>query len=231
MKKLDLELERFRQRLIDMGNLAEKMLRHAAEALVDPRQSDLSNAIAEEENRLDLMQLEIDKEAIRLLTVYSPVAGDLRMIMSISRITAELERIGDHTMNMTESLQLLVSRGEIQLLPAVLRMATVVSGMLHDALDAFAQNDISKAQSTIARDNIVDALNDQVVGDLLNMEIVRDVLAGSKDIASALGQLLIARSLERIADQATNISEEVVYMVKGDDIRHQSLALDRLDRP
>ena len=110
-------------------------------------------------------------------------------------------------------------------------MATVVSGMLRDALDAFAKNDISKAQTTIADDNIVDALNDQIVGDLLNMEIVRDVLSGAKDIAGALGQLLIARSLERIADQATNISEEVVYMVKGDDIRHQSLALDKLDRP
>ncbi len=231
MKKLDHELERFRQRLIDMGNLAEKMLRHAAEVLVDPRESHLTDTIADDENRLDLLQLEIDKEAIRLLTVYSPVAGDLRMVMSISRITAELERIGDHTMNMCESLQLLVSRDEVELPPPILRMATVVSGMLRDALDAFAKNDISKAQSTIASDNIVDALNDQIVGDLLNMEIVRDVLSGSKDIAGALGQLLITRSLERIADQATNISEEVVYMVKGDDIRHQSLALDKLDRP
>jgi phosphate transport system protein len=229
MKKLDHELEVLRQQLIDMGNLAEKMLRQAAESLVDPHKTDLSRAIAEEENRLDLMQLAIDKEAIRLLTVYSPVAGDLRMVMSISRITAELERIGDHTMNMCESVQLLVSRGDIDLPPAVLRMATVVSSMVHDALDAFAQQDISKAHSTIAADNIVDAINDQIMGALLDMEFVRDVLAGVKDIASALGQLLITRSLERIADQATNISEEVVYMVKGDDIRHRSLALDKFD--
>jgi phosphate transport system protein len=229
MKKLDHELEVFRQQLIDMGNLTERMFRQAAEALVDPRKSDLSRVIADEENRLDLMQLAIDKEAIRLLTIYSPVAGDLRMIMSISRITAELERIGDHTMNMCESVQLLLSRGEIDLPPAVLRMATVVSGMLHEALDAFAQQDISKAHSTIAADNIVDALNDQIMGALLDMEFVRDVLAGASDMASALGQLLITRSLERIADQATNISEEVVYMVKGDDIRHRSLALDKLD--
>jgi phosphate transport system protein len=230
MKKLDRELEAFRQRLIGMGNLAEKMVRQAAEALVDPRESNLGAAIIDEENRLDLMQLEIDREAIRLLTVYSPVASDLRMIMSISRITAELERIGDHTMNMCESLQLLVSRDQVDLPPAVLRMATVVSGMLRDALDAFAKDDITKAQSTIASDNIVDALNDQIIGDLLSMEIVRDVLAGARDMAAALGQLLIVRSLERIADQATNISEEVVYMVKGDDIRHQSLAIDRPDR-
>ena len=231
MKKLEHELEVFRQKLVDMGNLAENMVRKAAEALVDPQHADLTNAIAKDENRLDLMQLEIDKEAIRMLTVYSPVASDLRMIMSITRITAELERIGDHTVNMCESVQLLVTRGGTDIPANVLRMASLVSGMLRDALDAFAQQDIAKAQSTIANDNIVDALNDQVMGDLLHMEFVRDILAGTKDIASALGQLLITRSLERIADQATNISEEVVYMVKGDDIRHQSLALSRLERP
>ena len=180
MKKLENDLENLRQRLVEMGNLAETMLRHVSEALVDPRHREITNTIADQENRLDLMQLEIDKQAIRLLTVYSPVASDLRMIMSISRITAEFERIGDHTMNMCESLNLIASRSEIDLRPSVLQMATVVCGMMRDALDAFTKNDISKAQSTIARDNIVDALNDQIVGDLLSMEIVRDVLAARR---------------------------------------------------
>ncbi|MCA9171604.1 MAG: hypothetical protein KDB23_28245, partial [Planctomycetales bacterium] len=86
-----------------------------------------------------------------------------------------------------------------------------------------AQNDIDKAQSVIAGDNIIDVLNDQIMNELLSMETVRQILEGAKDIAGALGQLLVVRSLERIADQATNVSEEVVYMVKGDDIRHRSL--------
>ncbi len=223
MKKLEHELDTFRGRLIEMGNLTERMVRQATAALQDPSQTDLTNKMIVEEDRLDRLQLEIDREAIRLLTVYSPVAGDLRMVMSITRITSELERIGDHTVNMGESLNLMRSHDHPELLSDILKMASVVSGMVHDALDAFVQSDISKAQMTIAGDNIVDALNDRVVGHLLSLETVRDVLDGATDISGALGQMLIARSLERIADQATNICEEVVYMVKGRDIRHPSL--------
>ena len=223
MKKLEHELDVFRHRLVDMANLTEKMVRHVVGALEDPQGNANIKSIIEDEDRLDLMQLQIDKEAIRLLTVYSPVAGDLRLIMSISRITAELERIGDHTVNISESLQLLQTRNETDILPSITKMADSVSGMIHDALDAFAQNDIDKAQSVIAGDNIIDVLNDQIMNELLSMETVRQILEGAKDIAGALGQLLVVRSLERIADQATNVSEEVVYMVKGDDIRHRSL--------
>ncbi|MBJ43889.1 MAG: hypothetical protein CMJ80_11565 [Planctomycetaceae bacterium] len=139
----------------------------------------------------------------------------------IARITAELERIGDHSMNIRESVSLLGEYSPTDLLPALLRMVNIVNGMVNDALNAFSQRDITKAQSTIANDNIVDALNDQIVGDLLHLDVVRKVKGGA-DMSLPLAQMLIARSLERIADQATNISEEVVYMVKGDDIRHQS---------
>lgn len=228
MKKLEHELNVFRHRLVDMANLTEKMVRNVVESLETPYENKNIKSIIEDEDRLDLMQLQIDKEAIRLLTVYSPVAGDLRTIMSISRITAELERIGDHTVNIGESLQLLQARNEAEILPSIVKMAHAVVGMIHDALDAFAQNDIEKAQATIAGDNIIDVLNDQIMNELLSMETVREILEGAKDIAGALGQLLVVRSLERIADQATNVSEEVVYMVKGDDIRHRSLVDRRI---
>jgi phosphate transport system protein len=223
MKKLELELEKFRLRLVDMGNLAEKMVQQAAESLVDPQEATLTDAIRSAEEKLDRFQLDIDGEAIRLLTLYSPVASDLRMILSISRITSELERIGDHTVNMSESLDLIRSHQQPDLLPSILRMASVVLTMVRDALDAFVKRDLDKAQATIANDNIVDALNDQVVGELLSVETLRDLIAGTEDMAGVLAQMLIARSLERIADQATNISEEIVYMVKGHDIRHQGL--------
>ena len=124
---------------------------------------------------------------------------------------------------MCESLQLTHAEKEIVWLPEVEKMASVVKVMVSDALNSFVQSDIRKARATIASDNMVDALNDQIVGELLSIEVVREMLKGPTDLASALAQLLIARSLERIADQATNISEEVVYMVEGDDIRHQTL--------
>lgn len=223
MKKMERDLSGLRQQLVDMGNLTERMVLQAVDAILESGPEETIERIMEEEKRLDQLQLDIDKEAIRLLTLYSPVAGDLRLIMSVSRITAELERIGDHAVNMCESLQLMLAEREIQLLPEVEKMASVVKVMVSDALNSFVQSDIRKARATIASDNMVDALNDQIVGELLSVEVVRQILKGPTDLANALAQLLIARSLERIADQATNISEEVVYMVKGDDIRHQAL--------
>ena len=223
MKKMERELAVLRQQVIDMGNLTEQMVLHAIDAITDFKHEEITERVMKEEERLDQMQLDIDKEAIRLLTLYSPVAGDLRLIMSVSRITAELERIGDHSVNMCESLQLTHAEREIVWLPEVEKMASVVKVMVSDALNSFVQSDIRKARATIASDNMVDALNDQIVGELLSIEVVREMLKGPTDLASALAQLLIARSLERIADQATNISEEVVYMVEGDDIRHQTL--------
>jgi phosphate transport system protein len=222
MKKMEHDLSVLRQKVIEMGNLTEHMVVQAIDALSQDAGQDLMRRIMDNETKLDQMQLDIDKEAIRLLTVYSPVAGDLRLIMSVSRITAELERIGDHSLNMCESLLMALDQTELHLLPEVEKMASVVKGMVSDALNSFVQSDIRKARATIASDNMVDALNDQVVGELLSVEAVREVIQGAGDLAGAMAQLLIARSLERIADQSTNISEEVVYMVKGHDIRHQA---------
>lgn len=223
MKKMDHDLSGLRQHVIDMGNLTEQMVLQAIDAVSNFNGAEVIDQVMQAEERLDQMQLDIDKEAVRLLTLYSPVAGDLRLILSVSRITAELERIGDHAVNMCESLHLMIAENQLQLMPEVQKMASVVKGMISDALNSFVQSDIRKAQATIASDNMVDALNDQVVGELLSIEVVREMLKGPQEVAGALAQLLIARSLERIADQATNISEEVVYMVKGDDIRHQAL--------
>lgn len=223
MKKMERELAFLRQKVTDMGNLTEKMVLLATEGLADSQKSsEPFQRVLEHENRLDLMQLEIDKEAVRLLTIYSPVAADLRTVMSVSRIAAELERIGDQTVNLCESVQLMQAKTELKLLPGIHKMASVVKGMIGDTLNAFVQSDIRKAQATIAGDNIVDVLNDQVLEELLSLERVRQALSGPQDIAGALSQLLIARSLERIADLCTNISEEVVYLVKGRDIRHRT---------
>ena len=221
MKKLEEDFASLRRLVIEMGNLTEEMVVNAIKAIDAGERDELIAVVMSDEYRLDQMQLEIDKEAIRLLTVYSPVAGDLRFVMSVSRITAELERIGDHATNMCESIQLMASKALMEVEPEVRQMGAIVNDMVSDALNAFLHNDHRRARSTIAKDDLVDTINDQIVKELLSDELVKEVLAGKRDIAGALSQMLIARSLERIADQATNISEEVVYMVKGDDIRHE----------
>ena len=221
MKKFDNELSHLRQRVVEMGNLTESMVSRAIDAVFDVHNNEIIESVLRDEEQLDQMQLDIDKEAVRLLTVYGPVATDLRFILSVSRINLELERIGDHATNICENVHLLASKMDVQPLSEIQKMGEVVRGMVHDALDAFLQNDNRKAQSVIARDDLVDALNDQIIEELLSDEVVREVLTGPTDIAGALAQILIARSLERIADQSTNVSEEIVYMIKGDDIRHQ----------
>jgi phosphate transport system protein len=129
--------------------------------------------------------------------------------------------------NLCESLQLMMAKTDAQLLPALHQMAEVIKTMISDALNAFTRSDIHKAQATIAGDNIVDVLNDQILEDLLSLERIREVLSGPTDIAAALTQLMIARSLERIADLSTNLSEEVIYMVEGSDIRHRQPPADK----
>ncbi|MCA9214591.1 MAG: phosphate signaling complex protein PhoU [Planctomycetales bacterium] len=220
MKKLEEDLAKLRRKVIEMGNLTEQMVSKAIQSIDDNNRDALIADVVEAEDQLDHMQLDIDKEAIRLLTVYSPVAADLRFVMSVSRITAELERIGDHATNMCESVQLMVGKAITEVEPEVQQMATIVCEMVTDALNAFLHGDHRRARATIVKDDLVDTLNDQIVKELLSDQLMKEVLEGQRDVAGALSQMLLARSLERIADQATNISEEVVYMVKGRDIRH-----------
>lgn len=222
MKKFDNELARLRQHVVDMGNLAEQMVGWATEALTATNREPLYESVDSGEKRLDMMQLDVDKEAIRLLTVYSPVAADLRFVMSVSRITSAIERIGDHAVNMCEAIQLMTSKTKQTPLNHVNRMASIVREMLSDALNAFLQGDILRAQATIAADDMVDALNDQIVEEVLSDDVLRAAVHQPSDLAGSLAQLLIARSLERIADQSTNVGEEIVYMVRGDDIRHKN---------
>ena len=221
MKKFDTELGELRQKVVEMGNLAEEMVGSSVDAITAPGRDDLIRRVIVQEERLDQMQLALDKESIRLLTVYSPVAHDLRFIMSVTRITTEVERMGDHSVNMCQAIQLMASKTGVPPLSMLLKMASAVRTMVGDALNAFLHDDIRKARATIDADDIVDVLNDQLVEELLSDEDVRAAADDRKDIAGALSQMLIGRSLERIADQSTNVCEEVIYMVGGEDVRHE----------
>ena len=153
--------------------------------------------------------------------MYSPVAGDLRCVLTVSHVNTQLERIGDQAVNLCEYLQLTASKARGTPLPKLREMARLVCNMMHNATAAYFEHDPDKAKATLAHDDLVDAMKDQITQELLSDEVAREVITGSKDIAEAMGQILIARSLERIADHATNICEEVFYMVRGDDIRHR----------
>jgi phosphate transport system protein len=157
-----------------------------------------------------------------MLTVYGPVAKDLRFVLVSTHMTSQLERMGDQVVNVIQSLQMMRSDAATHpLLPNLEKMADLVCELVDDALDAYFSQNSEKAVLTRQRDDVVDAMNDQVMKELLTDDVLRQVLSGASDIADAVAQILIARYLERIADQAKNVCKEVIYMVKGDDVRHK----------
>lgn len=221
MKKLEQDLHDLRTQVSNMGSLTKNMVRRVVEAIQGTDQDTVFEAILTEEDRLDQMQLDVDREAVRLLTVYSPVASDLRFVLSVTRVAAELERVGDLSKNICGSLQLMLNKTNTQPIPPLQKMADEVYVMVQEAMDALLNSDSRKARKTIRHDDLVDAMYDQVLEELLSDDIVQQGIEEKIDLASTMAQILLCRSLERIGDQATNICEEVVYMVKGDDIRHQ----------
>ncbi len=215
--KFDEELHALKEKIVDMGERAQEMFQLAMRALVQ-RDAALLDEVLKYEEQVDQFQIDVDDTVIRLVTTYGPVALDLRFVLMVARINTELERIGDQSCNMCENVQLLLREPALKELVDLPRMADTASAMVRQALQAFKENDTDRALEVIRRDNEVDALNDQLFRELLTY-----MMSDSHNITRALALLLIARSLERIADHATNIAEEVVFVVKGKDIRHQDV--------
>jgi len=220
MKKLEQELENLKHRIAEMGELAQSMVEEAVLALSDPQDDEHHRRVLADEERLDQMQLQVDKETIHLLTVYGPVAGNLRLVISAARINSELERIGDQTVSMCNHIQLLASQSDAPPLRQFEGMAKLVRTMLYETLKAFRLDDTVKARATMANDDLVDVINDEIVRELLGCDPDQSGCGSAGDIAGSVAQIMVSQSLERIADQVCNICEQIIYMVEGTDIRH-----------
>lgn len=215
-KRFDEDLGRLKEGVLAMGALAEGMIRKTVVALID-RNAGLIREVLEDEKRMDVFQRDIDTETVRLIGMYTPVAGDLRVLLMVTRINAELERIGDQTVTICHSYENLRLLEEPPLKPLVdlPRMAAIAQEMLHRVLGAFVAGSADGSMAVIRTDDEVDRLNDQVFRELLTY-MVKD----SRNTQRALGLIFTARGFERIADHAVNIAEDVVYIVRGEDIRH-----------
>ena len=214
MQKFAQELEHLKAQLIEMGDAVESMVVWSGAALVD-RHPESMRRVIDGEPRIDEFQIAIDSEVIRLITVYSPTARDLRFLLMVARINSELERIGDQSLNNCEYIQQLPPPADTTAFRNLRKMSDTTRGMVHDALVTFKDEDVGRAQQLVSTDDVVDALYVQTFRDLLT--------AGDdpKVIGDSMTMILLARSLERIADHATNICEEVFYLVKAEDIRHR----------
>jgi len=215
MKKFEQELESLKRRVMEMGQTAEEMVALSTAALIERDASAMERVLANEAT-LDRFQLEIDGEAVRLITIYTPIAKDLRFLLMVARINAELERIGDQAVNNCEYIQTLTSFTPASPIGDLAKMSDITRGMVRDALAAFDHEDLEKAQLVLKSDDDVDHLYNQTFTDLLE-----DKTNDADRVGRSMNLILVARSVERIADHATNICEEVIYMVNSEDIRHK----------
>jgi phosphate transport system protein len=215
-RHVDQEINELKQRLLSMGGLCEKMIHLSIKALVDRDVKYLDEVYAHE-REVNQLHLEIDDRCVKLFALHTPVAGDLRTIMGGMKINSELERIGDQSVNIAQNTVELLKQPQLKPLLDIPRMAQISMGMLRDSLDAFVKGDTVLAQAVVERDDQVDSLKGQVFRELITF-----MISDPTSIQRALDLILISRNLERLADHATNVAEDVIFMVKGKDIRHHA---------
>jgi phosphate transport system protein len=207
-------LDELRDKLLRMGGLAEQAIDRAIEAY-RTRDSKYCQMVLTGENDINEAEREIDELALDLLAMQQPMAVDLRFIMAVVKINADLERVGDQTVNIAQRVLDLISEPEVQLPVDIPRMAESVSTMVQRSLESFLDGRAEIAEAVLQMDNIVDRMKDEAF-----VVLVQRMISDSDSARAALNVLLITRALERIADHATNIAEDVIFWVRGADVRH-----------
>ena len=210
------ELEQLKARLLEMGGLAEDRLRLAVSGLVDRDVSTIERVLGGD-TAINQLHIEIDDRCFKLLALHQPMAVDLRAIVSAVKINTDLERVGDLAVNIAEAVRRYMQHPPVKELIDIPRMAVIAQDMLRDALDAYVRRDTFLAQNVLDRDDELDALKTLVFRELLN-HMLRD----PGTIEPSLDLILISRHLERIGDHATNVAEDVIFMVSAKDVRHHA---------
>ena len=213
-RPFDEELKELKAKLLEMAARAEEQIALAVRALKD-REEKLACLVLDREEALNLNDIEVDDMCLRLLALRQPMAADLRFITAAMKIGSDLERIGDLAVNIAERTMDLLKSPELKPLIDIPRMAELAQAMVRDALNAFVGRDDVLAKDVCARDDAVDQLNDQVFRELLTY-----MMQDPHTISRAVDLILVGRHLERIADHATNVGEDVIYMVRGKTIKH-----------
>ncbi len=210
----DIELKELKEKLVYMSQTAEKMIEISLCGLVE-RNKELAGQVFEYEQEVNMLHIEVDELCIRLLALRQPIAADLRFITAAMKINSELERIGDQSVNISQNTAIYLDHPPLKPLIDIPRMAEITKEMVINSITSFVNEDVELARSVLKRDDEVDNLKDQIFRELLTY-----MLSDATTIHRALCLILIDRNIERIADHATNICEDVVFMTLGKDIRH-----------
>jgi len=208
-----------KERLLWMGNLAERSVHQAVHAVLEADEK-LALAVLTEENVINELQLEIDDRVVQLLALHQLMAMDLRFVLAVSRINNDLERIGDQAVNIAQGAQRILRHPRVKPYVDLPRMSEVAEEMMRDSLNAVVRRDVELARKVLMSDDKVDHYRDQIFRELLTY-----MMGDSSVVFPAFELILVAKNLERIGDHATNIAEDVIYLVQGQDVRHP--AVDR----
>jgi phosphate transport system protein len=210
------QLAQVKSRLLTMSGEAEAALELAVEALLE-RSPAKAAAVIGGDRKIDGLEVEIEEQVINLLALQQPMARDLRMLTSALKIANDLERVGDHAVNIAQSVERLARSRPIAPEPEIIEMARLAREMLSDALEAFIRGDAAAGREVCRRDDKVDALHRSVFRILLTF-----MMEDPHMISAGMELFLVSRNLERIADLATNIGEDVVFLVEGKSIKHHA---------
>jgi phosphate transport system protein len=209
-------LDDLKQKLLGMGGMAEQAVERAVRAY-QSRDLSLCEVVLRDESKINAAERDVDEMSIDLLAMQQPMAIDLRFIVACIKINADLERVGDQAVNIAERVMDLLTRPDSSLNVDIPQMAQLSISMVRDALNAFLAADVDMAQTVLERDDLVDNMNREI------FEAVDLAMTNSAgDHRNLLDTLIVARNLERVADHATNIAEDVIFWVRGADVRHHA---------
>ena len=210
------ELDILKTRLLEMGGLAEERVRRAVLGLAERDLSMVEGVLGGDEP-INELHIEVDNRCFKMLALHQPMAADLRAIVAAVKINTDLERVGDLAVNIAEAARRYTMHAPVKKLIDIPRMAEIAQAMLRDALDSYVRRDTGLAQRVLNQDDELDALKTQVFRELLTY-----MLQDPATIEPALDLILISRHLERIGDHATNVAEDVIFMVSARDVRHHA---------
>lgn len=213
-RHLQEELAILRTRLLDMAGVTEELLRTSMEALLE-EDAEKADAVILGDGELDALEVEMDELCLNVLALHQPVARDLRLITMAMRIANDLERVGDHSVNIAHQVHDLAEQPSLKRFGELEEMGRIAREMLSDALDAFVRGDADSAREVCRRDDRVDDLDDAHFRILLTY-----MMEDPRRIGASMSLLLVSRNIERVADLATNIAEDVVFLVEGKSIKH-----------
>ncbi|MBX3023052.1 MAG: phosphate signaling complex protein PhoU [Bdellovibrionales bacterium] len=216
IRHIDAELQGLKDLALQMGDSVEKALDQACKSVLAQNKEKCSVEVREHESRINDLQMLIDESCVNVLAKQAPVAKDLRLVIAITKINTDLERMGDQSVNIVRNACDLYSAWPQATLPSQLtEMIDAVRLMVRSALDAFSRRDVELSNKVLAQDDQVDDLRDALFS-----EMKEKMKAGSDQVEIGLAFIMIGKNLERMADHATNIAEEVIYLATGNDVRH-----------